>query len=92
MEYSHGFVLLFVSRDKSIFYRSDAGDKYISCCEVLQYKGDESPLRIRVHLRLNSVSIVVGWDNETSAPLGNTLANSTFLLKAVNILCHDGRC
>ena len=46
---------------KAFFYRSDAGDKYISCCEVLQYKGDESPLRIRVHLRLDGVSIVVNW-------------------------------
>lgn len=60
-EYFHGFVLLSVSRDKSIFYWSDIGDKYINCCEVLQYKGDESPLRIRVHLRLDGVSIVVNW-------------------------------
>lgn len=58
MEYSHGFVLLFVSGDKSIFCRSDAGDKYTSsAAEVLQYKGDENPLRIRVHLRLNSVPL-----------------------------------
>lgn len=60
-KYFHGFVLLSVSKDKSMFYWNDIGDKYIECCEILQYKAEESLLRIRVPLRLDGVSIVVSW-------------------------------
>lgn len=61
MEYIYGFVVLFASRHESIFFRSHIGDKYISCCKVLWYKGEESPLRTRVYLRLDGVSVVVSW-------------------------------
>lgn len=61
MEYFHRLVLLCANRDKNGFYWSDADDKHFSCCEGLRYKGDESPLRIRVHLRLDGLSIGSNW-------------------------------
>lgn len=50
-----------VSRDKSLSCRSDAGKKYISCCELLRCRGDESPPWIRGHLRRDDASVAVNW-------------------------------
>lgn len=54
---------------KAIFYGSHGGGKYISCCKVFWYTGEKSPLHVRVHLRLDGVSVVVSCWGQWNMPV-----------------------